>query len=420
MPLLTQQNERALKSLPDAASFFAAHSAQALACLDSLIKAADSNALPMLNLPARKDDLQNLRAIAEQMQKRCRRVLVLGTGGSSLGAQTLLALRNHPFARELPCELHFVDNTDPHTLHAMMKSYDPLNDGVLAISKSGGTVETLVQFMILLDKAKNSGADLAKQFLVITVPDASPLRNFAEENAIPIINHDPKLGGRYSVLSEVGLLPAALAGLDIAAFRNGARELWEDVKKRKEKSAVIEGALLQVAAMRAGKSVSVMMPYCDRLTHFSAWYAQLWAESLGKSGKGSTALRAVGATDQHSQLQLFLDGPRDKFITFITLKNEGQGPSIPDHNDATLAYLKDHHAGDVIDAQARGTMDTLAKHTIPLREIRLDVLNEETLGALLMHFMLEVIFVADLIGVNAYDQPAVEESKVLAREYLAG
>jgi glucose-6-phosphate isomerase len=162
------------------------------------------------------------------------------------------------------------------------------------------------------------------------------------------------------------------------------------------------------------------MPYIDRLAPFGFWFRQLWAESLGKDGKGTTPVRAVGAVDQHSQLQLYLAGPADKLFTLVTLDQAGTGAAFPPDlaQDGALAYLAGKRLGDLLAAEQRATVTSLLRNGRPTRVIHLARLDEERLGALFMHFMLETIIAADLLGVDAFDQPAVEEGKVLARQYL--
>jgi glucose-6-phosphate isomerase len=242
--------------------------------------------------------------------------------------------------------------------------------------------------------------------------------------SVEVLEHDPGIGGRYSGLSNVGLLPAAILGLDIKALRAGAAMAVTPLLAgdAPEKVAPAIGAALNVAAAEAGKNIAVLMAYADRLERFSRWFVQLWAESLGKDGKGTTPLGALGPVDQHSQLQLFIAGPRDKLFTVITVAREGQGPRI----EAELARragepdLSGHTIGDLVAAQGRATAETLAKNGCPVRTIHLPRLDETVLGALMMHFFLETMIAAHLIGVDAFVQPAVEEGKVLAKRYLAG
>jgi len=237
-----------------------------------------------------------------------------------------------------------------------------------------------------------------------------------------MLEHDPGVGGRFSVLTNVGLLPAAVLGLDIAAIRAGAAKALAPVLAKAPAAEVPAalGAALAIAAAEHGRTIAVLMAYADRLERFTRWYVQLWAESLGKDGKGTTPVGALGPVDQHSQLQLYLAGPRDKLFTIITVGNQGGVPL-----DAELAALAGEpgfggkRIGDLVAAQGRATADTLASNGCPVRSIALPALDEAALGELLMHFMLETIIAAHLLGVDAFDQPAVEEGKVLAKRYLA-
>ena len=181
------------------------------------------------------------------------------------------------------------------------------------------------------------------------------------------------------------------------------------------------GAALSIGLnMHSGIGISVLMPYCDRMADLGLWFCQLWAESLGKNGGGSTPVRALGTVDQHSQLQLYLDGPADKMFTLILTETGGQGTPVPQSfTDLDgLSYLKDRTMGDLFAAAGRATAETLANNGRPTRVFDVPVVDETSMGALMMHFMLETVIAADLIGVNAFDQPAVEEGKILAREFL--
>jgi glucose-6-phosphate isomerase len=276
---------------------------------------------------------------------------------------------------------------------------------------------------------KQARLDASACFLGLTEPERADkqngLRALLAAHGIAMLDHDPGVGGRYSVLTNVGLLPAAALGLDIGRIRAGAAAALGPVLDRRppgEVPAAVGAALAVALAETRGKCISVMLPYADRLERFSRWYVQLWAESLGKDGKGTTPVAALGPVDQHSQLQLFIDGPRDKLITVVTVANAGRGPRMP-ADLAGLAGEPDFAGktiGDLVDAEGRATAETLAKNGCPVRAIRLETLDEASLGQLLMHFMLETIIAARLLGVDPFDQPAVEEGKVLAKRYLAG
>jgi glucose-6-phosphate isomerase len=394
----------------------------------------DARDLPLLHYPARHDDLEEIRDTGRRIADRASDVVFFGTGGSSLGGQTLAQLAGHAvpgigLLREPP-RVHFMDNLDPHTFADFLERLPHTTTRYVAVSKSGGTAETLMQTITALSavKAAGRGTQIPDIFLGLTEP-ARPggrngLRDLLAAHKVPMLEHDPGVGGRFSVLTNVGLLPAAVMGLDIAAVRAGAALALDPVLKKKGAAEVPAalGAALAVTLAQQGKSISVLLAYADRLERFTRWYVQLWAESLGKDGHGSTPVAAIGPVDQHSQLQLYIGGPRDKLVTVVTTAGAGQGPQV----DAVMAAtahepgLGGKRIGDLVAAQGRATAQTLAKNGVPVRTIHVPRLDEEALGELLMHFMLETIIAARLLGVDAFDQPAVEEGKVLAKRYLAG
>jgi glucose-6-phosphate isomerase len=394
---------------------------------------ADDN-LPLLRLPERTGDLRDIAQAAGRLTAGATDIVFLGTGGSSLGGQTLAQLAGHAVAglgqlRQGP-RLHFLDNLDPETFAGILAHLPLASTRFIAISKSGGTAETLMQTMAVLAALKQAGleARIPEIFLGLSEPAVPGKRNGLREiltaHGVQLLDHDPGVGGRFSVLTNVGLLPAAVVGLDVAAVRAGAAAALAPILAGKPPAEVpaAVGAALAVALAGQGKSISVLMAYADRLERFVRWYVQLWAESLGKDGKGTTPIGALGPVDQHSQLQLFIAGPRDKLFTVVTVSTAGRGPHI-DPQLAALAGeagLGGKTVGDLVAAQGRATAETLAKNGCPVRTMHLDILDERNLGELLMHFMLETIIAARLLGIDPFDQPAVEEGKVLAKRYLAG
>lgn len=382
--------------------------------------------LALLQVPDQTDDLPALRDVAATLMETCSHVVVLGTGGSSLGGQTLNALVDRGFGPPAGRpQLIFLDNVDPDSFSALFTSVDLSRLGVIAISKSGGTAETLCQFAILLHALLREVDEsrLAARVAVVTEPKDSPLKALAERFRLPVLDHDTGVGGRFSVLTNVGLLPACLAGLDLEALRGGAGSVLDATLSgaTAEGAAPAVGAAVSIGLQRAnGVTQTVLMPYLDRLAHFGLWYRQIWAESLGKDGKGTTPIRAMGTVDQHSQLQLYLAGPWDKMFSVLRMDTQSEGRRVdPDLlDDPRLDYLAGRRMGDLLDAEARATADTLIRNGRPTRQILIDALDEETLGGLFMHFMLETILAAHLLEVDPFDQPAVEEGKVLAREYL--
>jgi glucose-6-phosphate isomerase len=415
----------------------------AAAYADALARSADALAwirarhadgkLPLLRLPEKTDDLAGITGAAKRLSAGAGDIVFLGTGGSSLGGQTVAqlagcgvpglgALRDGP-------RLHFMDNLDPDTYAAMLARLPLAATRFVAISKSGGTGETLMQTIAALAAVRAAGlaASTPDLFFGITEPAVAGRRNGLRDlfgsHGVAMLDHDPDVGGRFSVLTNVGLLPAAMAGLDIAALRRGAAAALAPVLAGKPPGEVpaAVGAALNVA-LAVTKPIAVVMAYADRLERFTRWYVQLWAESLGKAGHGTTPIAALGPVDQHSQLQLFIAGPRDKLFTVITVAAAGRGPRL----DAGLAAAAGEPGfagktiGDLVAAQGRATAETLAKNGCPVRTIKLDHPGEASLGELLMHFMLETIIAAHLLGIDPFDQPAVEEGKVLAKRYLTG
>ena len=404
---------------------------QTQGALESLRARHADGSLPLLRLPERQDDLPAIQEAAARLSEGATDIVVLGTGGSSLGGQTLaqLAWLNVPGVGALaaPPRLHFLDNLDPLSFEAMLGKLPLASTRFVAISKSGGTAETLMQTMAALSALKQAGLDPRNGFLGLSEParegKRNGLRDLLGKHQVPMLDHDPGVGGRFSVLSNVGLLPAAALGLDIAAIRRGAAAALAPVLAKKtpaEVPAALGAALSVALAESKGKSISVLMAYCDRLERFTRWYVQLWAESLGKEGKGTTPVAALGPVDQHSQVQLFIGGPRDKLFTVVTVDFAGLGPRM----DGELARLcgepgfAGKSIGDLAAAEGRATAETLANNGCPVRTMHLERLDEASLGELLMHFMLETIIAAHLFGIDAFDQPAVEEGKVLAKRYL--
>ena len=392
--------------------------------------------LPLLRLPQRHDDLAACRTAADVLTRGASDIVHFGTGGSSLGAQALAQIAGYrvPGSRltlgldERPA-LHFFDNLDAATLAEALGNLDLRTTRFLVVSKSGGTPETVVQLIAALDALTAAGLarDAARHIVVLTAPgDAreNTVRSLAARFGLTVLDHDPGVGGRFSVLTNVGMLPALLVGLDPEQIRAGADEVMAAFLNGNDPARIAPvagAAMVQGLIEERGLAATVLMPYSDRLRLMSAWYQQLWAESLGKDGKGIQPVAAAGPVDHHSQMQLFLGGPADKLLTVITATTAGSGPRVSaDHRgDPLLGYLAGRTVGDLTDAQARANAETYASQGRPVRVIAIDRVDERTTGALLMHFMLETIVTGLMMGVDPFDQPAVEAAKVLTRDYLA-
>ena len=393
--------------------------------VDQIRQAHRDGSLPVLQLAERRDDIPMIEDRAAYHRERAETVVVMGTGGSSLGGQAFYALADAGFgpSGDSP-RVIFMDNIDPHTFDHMFRGLDIAKTDFLLISKSGSTAETMSQALICMEElAQVVDEDrIGDHFTVITEPKDSALSRLAQKWGMVQLPHDPAVGGRFSALSLVGMLPTAIAGLDPVAARQGAEPviaaLLTDYKADPALGAAIQCGLSE----ERGVNASVIMPYSDRLGTFGFWYRQLWAESLGKHGEGTLPVRALGTVDQHSQLQLYLDGPRDKLFTMIHAPSAGTGrlvrTAIADHEPG-LGYLDGRSMGDLLDAMQRATTETLIKNGCPTRVMKLERVDESTVGALMMHYMCETIIAAAMLGIDAFNQPAVEQGKILAREYMS-
>lgn len=379
-----------------------------------------SGQLPALEVAADTKELEAFREIAKKIQNQYETVVILGTGGSSLGGKTLCQLK-HPGLGIPSSKPHliFMDNIDPHSFEILFSNLDWTKTLFISISKSGSTAETLAQTCMVIEKLKIVVGDenISQHLMIITEEKDSPLERIAKKYQTSFLPHHKKIGGRFSALSVTGALPALIAGVDMKRVRKGADSVLQEALTSHQAAPFVGAGQIFDLFQTQGISLCVLMPYLDRLDFFGAWFRQLWAESLGKDGKGLTPVRALGTVDQHSQTQLYLDGPKDKVFTFITADLEKTGARFQT-SDPDLQYLNNRTAGDLMVAEQKATMDTLMEKNCPVRQLRIQELSEETLGALMMHFMIETIAMATLLEVDAFDQPAVERGKVLTREYL--
>jgi glucose-6-phosphate isomerase len=371
--------------------------------------------LPHMALAEKQDDVAAMHQMARALAQDAQRIVILGTGGSSLGAQVLAQAQS----RSLGPDLIFADNLDA-TSFAKILQVDMASTRFFVVSKSGGTAETMMQLGGALLALEAAGAKPSHHLAGIAGGGDNALRRLARAYEFPLLPHESDIGGRFSVLSNVGLLPAIWAGCDPEAVRAGAQKAMAGLQGAPQDFEPLKGAALHLAHMQAGRNVHVMMPYADALERLAFWHRQLWGESLGKGGHGSVPVNALGPVDQHSQLQLYLDGPDDKLYTLITHETRGQGAGVPDDfsQDPDLAALAGHAMGDLVDAEARATLDVLAEAKRPVRHIELGAIGDESLGEVLMHLQLETIYTADGLGVDAFSQPAVEAGKIRAKHYL--
>ena len=377
--------------------------------------------------------VRQIQAFAEGVGQAYDHVLVLGIGGSALGTRALLnALRRPAWnewddeGREFFPRLTILENIDPTTVAAALERIDPRRVLVNVISKSGGTAETMAQYLVVREWLEQALGSAASRHLVFTTdPERGALRTIAQREHIATLDVPPEVGGRFSVLSPVGLLPAALVGIDVEALLAGAGAAVEraETDELLRNPPALFGALHWAADVELGARIHVLMPYTDRLREFAEWYRQLWAESLGKrvdrNGKpvsvGPTPVGAVGATDQHSQVQLFMEGPYDKVITFITVDELGVDLPIPGRPDLPpdLEYLPGHTLGELLRAEYEATSTALAEMGRMSCTLRLPDLKPATLGEAIMFFQLATGYAGAWYGIDPFDQPGVELGKRL-------
>ena len=351
--------------------------------------------------------------------KKSENVIFLGTGGSSLGGKTLVSINSNFFKNKNKPQIFFLENIDEVSINGLLDQLNMDKTSIVIISKSGETMETLAQFFLIKKKISKT-KNYKKRIFVITEKKKSTLKKIQEEEDYFFIEHNDSVGGRYSVFSVVGLLPAAISSFDIKNFVEGGKKFLKFMGKEKNFNSFFHSSLAIILSQKKGINISVIMPYIDNLNNFSFWYKQLWAESIGKKKMGITPVNSLGTVDQHSQLQLFLDGPRDKFFTIIGRKKNKQQKILDCRygKNKKLDILHKKSLEILLRAELEATIETLVNKKLPLRFFELDLLNEECIGSLMMYFIIETIFCCYLIDVNPFDQPAVEEGKILTKKKL--
>jgi glucose-6-phosphate isomerase len=393
----------------------------------------EAGEIGFFDLPAQASLVDEIETFANGMGQAFENVVVLGIGGSALGTVALRTALKHPFWNELDPEgrdyfprLYVVDNPDPATLNALLDTIDLRRTLFNVISKSGGTAETMSQYLVVREKLEAElGDGYRRHVLFTTDPEKGVLRKLAGEEQIAALPIPANVGGRFSVLSAVGLLPAALVGIPIRELLEGAREMEARCATDDLGSNVagVYAALQFLADTEADAPVQVMMPYSDRLRDVADWFRQLWAESLGKQRSragadvftGPTPVKSLGATDQHSQVQLYMEGPFDKTITFVIERDRADDIEIPavypDIDE--LAYLGGHSLGELLRVEKDATEAALAQRGRMSMTIELPTVDARSVGELLMMLQIATVYAGGLYGVDPLDQPGVELGKQL-------
>lgn len=360
--------------------------------------------MPFVELPS-EEYLTEIERVAGGLSENFTTLIVVGMGGSSRGAKAF-----HQAVGKENSRLLFLDNIDSDLLSETLKGIDWDKTAFAFISKSGRTLETVSLMNVILDRLKEKKL-LSGDRLVFVGDGGDAFQKLAEELNSPFLEIPKEVGGRFSVFTAVGLLPAYFAGHNVTRFLEGAYDLLD---------APLPAFYLAAAKYlhyKAGRDISVIMPYSSYMTEFTEWYAQLWAESLGKDGKGQTPLKAVGTASQHSILQLFVDGPDDKFYQLFFVNSRSSDLKLP-NNAKILPYVGGKTLGEIMRAEFEGTLYALRQRNRPIVRFELSSLSEYQMGYLFMFYMVAVVVIAKLIGVNPYGQPAVEIGKRYAREIL--
>jgi glucose-6-phosphate isomerase len=384
--------------------------------------------LGFLDLPGDATLHRQSTDIAAKARGKYDDVIVLGIGGSALGPIALRTALLKPQWNALSASerggqprMHVLDNVDPRTITAMLDRLDLTRSIFVVTSKSGGTAETMAQYMVVRERLNQKGADARNHIVFVTDPKKGALREIANAEGIPATDIPANVGGRFSVLTPVGVLPAALVGIDTAQLLAGAGDLASQCASDTlaKNVAGVFASLQFLADTKLGRHIQVLMPYSDPLRDMADWFVQLWAESLGKhrqpgdAGIGPTPLGALGATDQHSKVQLFMEGPGDKTISFIAVDEGGPDVTIPKlhSNVKELGYLGGHKLGELLSIEQRATAGALARRGRPNMTIHVQRVDAWHVGALFMLLEIATIYGGELYGVNPLDQPGVELGK---------
>ena len=393
-----------------------------------------SGTVGFVDLPSDEALLDQVERFASGARGKHEDVVILGIGGSALGPIALrTALRPSGWnmldekSRSGYPRLHVLDNVDPETIDALLGNLRLERTLFIVTSKSGGTAETMAQFLIVHDRLTRASLDVTKQMVFITDPKQGALRPLAEGLSVPALDIPASVGGRFSVLTPVGTLPAALIGIDVRSLLSGAAAMAKRCESPElaTNPAGVYAMLQWLADTSLAKKIVVFMPYSDPLRDFAAWFVQLWAESLGKQRPdgthvGSTPLAALGATDQHAQVQLFMEGPADKTVTFVAVDNRGTDVTIPNAfaDVKELGYLGGHSLGELIDIEQRATAGALAKRGRPNMTIHLERVDASHVGQLMMMLEIATAYAGQLYGIDAFNQPGVELGKQFAYALL--
>lgn len=378
-------------------------------------------------LPTMERPAKDVTDFAAAHRGAYRNFVQIGIGGSALGAASLQTALGHRFHNDLPeaarkglPRFFVLDNVDPEETHALFETIDPRETLFHIVTKSGDTTETMAGFLLALDRTKKAlGAKWKQQFAFTTDPKKGFLRKLAQDEGVQAFDIPEEVGGRFSVLSAVGLLPAAMLGMNVPEILEGAADMHEKCERPEPRNnpGYLFALLAHLLDVRRGKHIHVMMPYSRALRDVGDWFRQLWAESLGKNPRvGPTPVLALGATDQHSQVQLYNEGPNDKYVIFVEVAKPRADEAVPAvlPADASPAFVQGRRFSEILSALKRGTESALVQAKRPNSTIRMAEISARSVGSLFMLLEAATLFAGRMYDVNPFDQPGVEAGKKAA------
>ncbi|SMP19093.1 glucose-6-phosphate isomerase [Desulfurobacterium pacificum] len=361
--------------------------------------------MPFSHLPW--EDLEEWKDVSEDMRSRFETMVIVGIGGSSLGTKTVYEALRYKATRKLL----FIDNVDPLLISETLRTLDWENTCFFFASKSGKTLETVTVLNVILRELRSRNLPL-KDRVIFVGDKGNSFEELSRKFNTKFVPVPSEIGGRFSVFTAISVIPCFYAGFDCEVLLKGGELSLKEIK------TALNLAVWKYENYMVGRKNSVLMPYTSYLREFTEWYSQLWAESLGKNGKGQTPVKAVGTSSQHSILQLFIDGPDDKLYQFFMVERFPADYRLPE-NVEILEYLSNKRISEVIKAEFEGTLQSLIMKGRPVVVFTLKRLEEFELGYLFMTYMVATVKMAELLGVNPYGQPAVELGKKVAKEILS-
>ncbi len=360
---------------------------------------------------ARKQ-IKDCKKIVDKIKNNFTDLIVIGMGGAVLNPESLINLNFNTISS--PTKVHFLNNTDPVYFRKLLSTISLANCAVLAISNSGQTLETNSLVGAMISEFERNNINLTgNRFFFITKLDSGILSGIASKISATLIEHTPNISGRFSGLTNVTTLAAAIAGVKVEDYINGAEKTIQDFLRNPESNEAVHSA---AAILSTNKPIMINIGYLQQFSSYLEWYSQIIAESLGKNGGGITPLRGLGPNDQHSMLQLYLDGPQDKIYNIFYVENLKDTPKTCSFEE--LGYIAEKYLSDINTANFLATESALITKQLPTRTILLKDLSPRSIGSLVAHSMLEIVMLSHMMNINPFNQPGVELIKTKSMQLI--